>query len=129
MSAEAVVVFDVREKKEYEVSHIDGAIQIDPKLKPEQFFQQYGESIKDKTVVFYCSVGRRSSNFAEQINATSEADEALATYNLTGGLFHWHNIQKPLVNEAQTTSAIHPYNFYWGRLIQDKPSISYSPTP
>ena len=124
-----LVIFDVREKKEYEVSHIDGAIQIHPDFQAGEFLPIYGEAIKGKTLVFYCSVGRRSSKLLSEINQIVHADDVPeASYNLTGGIFHWHNMQKPLINLEQTTSAIHPYNFYWGRLIENKSAISYSPT-
>ncbi len=39
LSADAndVVVFDVREQSEFEVSHLDGAIQVDPDIKRSTF--------------------------------------------------------------------------------------------
>jgi len=120
-----VVVFDVRQEKEFKVSHLDGAIQIDPNIDPELFIGKYGELIKDKTVVYYCSVGRRSSKLASRINAISPQQQVAQSYNLQGGIFHWRNAQMSLVDTDNETTLVHPYNFYWGKLIKDKSAISY----
>lgn len=123
-----LVVFDVREPAEFDVSHLEGAIQIDPGIRPEAFMDQFGDAISGKTIVFYCSVGRRSSNLAERLDTVLAANGNDASYNLTGGLFQWHNEDRPVMTETGgTTRAIHPYNNHWGRLIDDKAAISYRP--
>lgn len=116
-----VIIFDVREKKEYQVSHLDEAIQVDPSLGPEEFLEQHGEAIKGKIVIYYCSVGRRSSKFASRVNQISQNEN----YNLTGGIFHWRNAEMPLVDNNSITDVVHPYNLYWGRLVEDKSARSY----
>lgn len=122
-----IIIFDVRKKSEFAVSHLQNAIRLDPGTKADEFEQLYGEQLQGKTVVFYCSVGRRSSAMAEEVAQVIENSEA-AAFNLTGGVFTWRNEERSLVSQAsQSTTKVHPYNFYWGRLIEDKKAISYSP--
>ncbi|MEL7517683.1 MAG: rhodanese-like domain-containing protein [Pseudomonadota bacterium] len=122
-----VVIFDVREPAEFAVSHIEGAIQVDPGIKPEAFATLYGDKLSGKTAVFYCSVGRRSSALAERVADVLPETGAAASYNLVGGLFQWRNDSRPLTTMGGApTDAIHPYNNHWGRLIEDKTAITYS---
>ena len=122
-----VIVFDVREAREYAVSHLPGAVRIDPDATPEELTALYGEALKGKTAVFYCSVGRRSSDLlAKSASALNEAGVA-ASYNLEGGVFRWANDDRLLIQGDEETSHVHPYNWYWGRLVEDKDDISYQP--
>lgn len=125
MDADNVVIFDVREPDEFNVSHIKGAIQISPTIEPEDFEYEFAEIITGKVVVFYCSVGVRSSAKASQLTGIVNDVNAQASYNLKGGIFQWHNELRPLVNKEGRTTKIHPYNHYWRQLIKDKPSTSY----
>ena len=123
-----LVIFDVRKEKEFAVSHIEGSIRIDPDTKAEEFAAQYADQLEGKTVVFYCSVGRRSSALASRVDSIIENSEAAASYNLTGGVFSWRNQERSLVDQAsESTTKVHPYNFYTGRLIEDRKAISYKP--
>ena len=128
MQADDIVVFDVREPEEYNVSHIEGAILVAPKISAEDFIATYGEMVEDKTVVLYCSVGHRSSVLAEKVQTQLTAASSGAVYNLEGGLFKWHNESMPLVTtNAEPTEYIHPYNFYWGRMVNQKSKRRYQP--
>lgn len=128
LDADDIVIFDVRDEKEFAVSHIDGAIQVDPNIKPEAFTALHGDKLAGKTVIFYCSVGRRSSALAERVSGYLPATGAAGAYNLVGGLFQWRNESRPLMTTDGTpTDAIHPYNNHWGRLIDDKSAIHYAP--
>lgn len=127
MDQENFVFFDVREQKEFDVSHLDGAIQVDPDISPEEFVERYAEQIDGKTLVFYCSVGRRSSKLLSEVSEVIDENNVNASYNLVGGVFRWSNDERPLVNLAQPTEKVHPYNLYWGQLIEDKEAISYKP--
>ena len=125
-----IVVFDVRERSEFDVSHLDGAVQVDPGISADAFAEQYKEQLNGKTVVFYCSVGRRSSKLADRVDGVLAQYGASASYNLIGGLFQWRNEERSLMSQAGgTTDAIHPYNAFWGRLIEDKSAIRYRPSP
>lgn len=120
---ERVVLIDVRAADEFNVSHLKNAIRVAPSTSADHFITQYAEQLAGKKVVFYCSVGERSSRLAEAvINAQSEFD--LDVRNLAGGIFKWHNEQRQLVNARGATPNIHPFNSFWGRLLIHKDNIS-----
>ncbi len=122
-----VVLFDVREIEEFEVSHIAGAIQLTPNIDVDEFIGDFGELIKGKRVIFYCSVGRRSSELANRLGSTPVELGALSAQNLIGGAFSWVNQGLELVGiEQNVTEKIHPFNDYWGRLVSDKNRLSYT---
>ncbi|MEM7429740.1 MAG: rhodanese-like domain-containing protein, partial [Pseudomonadota bacterium] len=60
-SAESALIFDVREEDEYAVSHLPGAIRITPGMNARSFLKRFGTQASGKRVIFYCSVGVRSS--------------------------------------------------------------------
>jgi rhodanese-related sulfurtransferase len=126
---QGVVLFDVRDPEEFAVSHLPGAIRIDPNLEPAAFIQAYGHVFGQQPVVFYCSVGRRSTALAERVNALSatQAPSTTPVANLRGGIFRWANEARPLQNARGETKLVHPYSFYWARLLTDKKQISYAP--
>ncbi len=121
-----LLVFDVREPDEYDVSHLHRAIRIDPEIDNGEFERTYGEQISNKTVVFYCSVGRRSSILANNLSDTLMSRGATGTFNLKHGIFGWHNQQKILYANTRKTDHVHPYNHRWSRLIKRKDKIRYS---
>lgn len=126
LPASDVIVFDVREQEEFSVSHLSNAIQLAPNISAQEFEQRFGDHIADKTAVFYCSVGRRSSKLASELEDVLQDNGAVQFYNLRGGIFNWRNQQQPLVSpEHEATQKVHPYNAFWGRLIKDKSAISY----
>jgi rhodanese-related sulfurtransferase len=112
-----VLVFDVREEPEYQVSHLPGAIRISPESAPAEFLARFGTGVKGKTVVFYCSVGMRSSQFAARVAESLRARGAEAVNDLAGGIFAWHNEGRTLVDAAGPTPFVHPYDVSWGRLL------------
>jgi rhodanese-related sulfurtransferase len=114
------LLFDTREKEEYQKSHVRSAIWIDPDMQANEFIQKYGAQIRGKHLVFYCSVGKRSSIFAEQVNAKVLEGGASSLANLRGGIFRWYNNGYAVFNDAGTTDEIHPYNRYWGQLIKKR---------
>lgn len=123
MDETAVVIFDTRPPTEYAVSHIKNAVRLNPDISPTEFSRNYLSMTKGKTVVFYCSVGMRSSNVAARI--TGQLQETTEVYNLRGGVFGWHNEDRPLVTVSGETDAIHPYDKTWGQLITRQDKLSY----
>ena len=115
------VVFDTRPPKEYKEGHIESAIQVDPEMAAAGFVEKYGETIKGKQVVFYCSVGYRSSEFVERLQKEAPQNGASALSNLRGGIFRWYNEGNRVVNAAGEAKDIHPYNRVWGTLIKKRP--------
>lgn len=120
-----VILFDVRESREFEVSHIEDAIRIDPDMNAKEFLELHADKLYNKVAVFYCSVGVRSSLMLEKLKDKLPVAGVSEAYNLEGGAFKWHNDQISLVSDGQLTRDIHPYNAYWGRLVDDKESITY----
>jgi len=120
------ILFDVREADEYAVSHLPGALRVDPSLDKSKFLSLYQDRLAGKLAVFYCSVGRRSSDYAFKLSKKNpSADFAVA--NLTGGIFGWRNDSRRLVRGAEETDLVHPYNDYWGRFLDDPSARSYTP--
>ncbi len=120
-----LLLFDVREKAEYAVSHIKGAHQLNPNSWRRTVMQRYGQAVKDKTVIFYCSVGVRSSKMASALKADLLKAGAKGVYNLDQGLFGWANQNRPMVNTQGPTPYIHPYDAHWGQLLTSKQHWRY----
>jgi len=125
LESEDFIIFDVRKKSEYLISHLQEAIQVEPNISTDDFIEKYSERFAKKTIIFYCSVGRRSSELAERIDAALNENGFAQVYNLEGGIFEWHNTDRPLINHQGPTKEIHPYNRRWGKLINQQKYISY----
>jgi rhodanese-related sulfurtransferase len=113
----AALVFDVREEVEFGVSHIPGAIHVAPDSSPAAFLERYGDAAKGKIVVFFCSVGMRSSALAARVAEGLKVRGATAVDDLAGGIFAWHNQGRAIVDEIGPTDFVHPYDATWGRLL------------
>ena len=122
---EDILLLDVREAKEYSVSHIDGALRVDPDISAADFMTRFGDQAIGKQVILYCSVGRRSSRLGDRVREPLMAAGASHVSNLEGGVFRWHNENGPLVSASGSTQKVHPYNIWWGRLLTRKDFISY----
>ena len=116
------VFFDVRKPSEFKTSHLKNAIRVSPDINATDFLNEFGETLSNKTVVFYCSVGERSSKLAEAVATLVEPDE-FKVVNLEGGIFKWHNENRTVFNAQGATQDIHPFNSYWGRLLVNKDNI------
>jgi rhodanese-related sulfurtransferase len=115
------ILIDTRNSEEYQTSHLPNALWLKPDANPETFWQTVGEVAKHKTVIFYCSVGVRSSKVAERLLKSSYADSLAGIYNLRGGIFRWYNNGYPVYNASGPTDKVHPYNAFWGRLLKKLP--------
>lgn len=122
-----VLLFDVREPEEFAVSHIPGAQRVDPGTSRTAFLQRYRDKVADRVVVFYCSVGVRSSQMAQAVQAGLEKKGAKNVFNLDGGVFGWHNEKRPLENAKGETPYVHPYDSRWGKLVERKDLIRTAP--
>lgn len=122
-----LLVFDVREPSEYAVSHLEGAIQVDPNATPDAFMAKFGDRLRGKTLVFYCSIGWRSSELADRLAPKLDGLGTGARYNLRGGIFRWHNEQRPLMNASGGTDWVHPYSPDWANLVVRQGRTSYQP--
>jgi rhodanese-related sulfurtransferase len=126
-----VMIFDVREENEFAVSRLAGARRVAPNSDPAQFVKDIATEAKGKQVVFYCSVGKRSSTLASKAAAGLTEAGAAGVHNLKGGIFRWSNEGRPLEKgpaavpgKASNSGVdVHPYNSRWGQLI-DTPAAA-----
>ncbi|XP_059511421.1 tRNA uridine(34) hydroxylase-like [Stegostoma tigrinum] len=122
------LLLDVRSPAEYEVSHLQGAIRVDPETTDmDHLVKDLGlaDCDEEREVVFYCTVGYRSSKLAQKMEEFLASDAgqtlrgALRVYNLEGGLVKWANESKPMVDRfGQPTKLVHPYNNMWAYLVK-----------
>lgn len=103
-------LFDARTVDEFAVSHLRGALRIDPD-RPD--FAAFGRD-RSRPVVVYCSVGYRSAVVAEVLARASFTD----VRNLEGGIFAWANAGKPVVRGDREVREVHPYDATWGRMLR-----------
>ncbi len=94
-----IILIDVREHLEYIEEHISRAqlfpmSHFEPRLLPDP---------TGKTLVFYCQIGRRSSNAAAKWANYSGANEAFC---LKGGLYHWKDQGLPTVVDTKASVKI-----------------------
>ena len=114
VSGENLMIIDTREKEEYEVSHLPGAIWIgNEEIELDQLRLQLS---KDTSIVVYCSVGVRSEDFGEKLLEAGYTD----VRNLYGGIFQWKNTGHTVVDSTgRATEKVHAYSKYWGRLLTE----------
>lgn len=128
VSSGMVLLFDVREESEFNVSRIPGAVRVSPGIDESEFIRRYGAAARGKGVIFYCSVGVRSSKLAELVQRRLLEQGATGIQNISGGIFRWHNERRQLTDGRGVTDYVHPYNARWGRLVHRKLKIRYQPT-
>ena len=114
------LLFDTRAEDEYRVSHIASAEHVSPEMSADAFMAKYGDRLAGKRLVFYCSVGYRSSIFAERVLERARAAGADSVSNLRGGIFRWYIEGNPVVDEKGVTDEVHPYDKVWGALLAPK---------
>jgi len=107
------VVLDVREKKEFKVSHLKGARRARSKKNALKILQGLA---KDHPIVAYCSVGYRSSELVEKLQQAGYTN----VYNLEGSIFEWANENRPVYAGEKLVERVHPYNKKWGQLLEKK---------
>ncbi len=106
-----VNILDAREKEEFEVSHIKGAIQIGYKKFSLQ--DTLSKIDKEKPAVVYCSVGYRSGKIVQKLNAAG-----VKALNLKGGIFGWVNKGHKVYQAGSVTDSVHGYNSSWAQKVK-----------
>ncbi len=115
------ILLDVREEKEFAVSHLPGARRAEKDFATQ--LKRLGVS-KEQPIVVYCSVGYRSTVLAQKLQKAGFAN----VRNLEGSIFAWANEERPLVNANGATRGAHPFNIVWGRYL-DKSKWRWEPDP
>lgn len=107
-----IVLLDTRERKEYEISHIPGAIWVGY----DNFKMKRLKGIpKDARVVTYCSVGYRSERIGERLQKAGYQNVS----NLKGSIFKWINEGNVVVDQnKKPTESVHGYNEKWGKWVK-----------
>lgn len=110
-SQEELIVLDAREKKEFEVSHLQGATYCGY----SRFSKKDLKNIdKSKTIIVYCSVGYRSGKIGEKLMKMGFTD----VINVYGGIFDWVNSGFPVYNASGSTNQVHGFDEEWGKWLK-----------
>lgn len=104
------VLLDARQPEEYAVSHLKGALRVDPGATT---FPRLDSLDADTPIVVYCSVGYRSAGITERLRDAGFTNVA----NLEGSIFQWANEGRPVYRKGERVQAVHPYNKAWGQLL------------
>ncbi len=97
-AGDELVVVDVREPAEQEVSMIDGAITV-------QQFEQDPEAHRDKTIVAYCTIGHRSGLYTQKLQGAG-----FAALNLCGAILAWTHVDGAIVDADGPTKRVHVWS-------------------
>ena len=108
-----VVILDVREPKEFNVSHIKNAIAVGySDFKIEDVKRKIPDT--SEYIVVYCSVGIRSETIAEKLKNAGYTN----IYNLFGGIFEWKNKGFPVFDlDGNETDNVHTYSEHWSKWL------------
>lgn len=110
-AARTVVLIDAREREEYAVSHLPGAVRA---TSMEHAATLAEDAPAGATVVVYCSVGYRSAHLVAELQ-----DRGLTeVYNLEGSIFRWANEDRQLYRGDVPVRQVHPFDEAWGVLLQ-----------
>ena len=104
LASNAVVLVDVRPKKERTVSMIQGAITVEA-------FEADREKFAGNRIVTYCTIGARSGEYAESLRA-----KGIDAENLRGSILAWAHAGQPLANADGPTKRVHVYGSNWNLL-------------
>ena len=115
-----VMLLDVREEAEVEVSHLLGAVRVNSVREAASLITS---APQHTIIVAYCSVGYRSAELVAQLNKVSTRE----VYNLRGSLFQWANEQRPVYRGTERVTTVHPFNDRWGTLLHTS-LHAYEPT-
>lgn len=105
------LLLDVRSPKEFEVSHLPGARNVEPKT----FLRDLDLKAERATpMVVYCAIGWRASAVVRKLHDAG----FVQAWNLDGGIFQWVNEGRAVVRNGRPTQVVHPYSNGWARLLK-----------
>jgi rhodanese-related sulfurtransferase len=110
---ERPLVFDVRTRPEFDLSHIPGAQWIAPGSVPADLKLP---AAKDAPIVLYCSTGQRAAPLAERIASSGYT----RIWLLDGGLFRWANEDRILTGAHGPATTVHPENGSVAHLVKSE---------
>lgn len=114
-SSASPLLLDVRKTEEFEVSHLDGAVNVNPSASAESLADTVLEGVdKGRRIVTYCAVGMRSARLAQRLQEAGYTN----VHNLNGSIFLWANEGKPLYRGQSPVHTVHPFDRKWGKLLK-----------
>ncbi|MAZ27443.1 MAG: rhodanese [Cytophagaceae bacterium] len=112
MHRDLYIIIDTRARREFEVSHIPGAIWLGEKPDKENLAANIND--KKRPILLYCSLGVRSEDYGERMQRWGYNN----IKNLYGGIFAWKDAGYDVVNaHNKKTDSIHVYNRHWGKYL------------
>jgi rhodanese-related sulfurtransferase len=99
ISNKDIVLVDVRDTKEREVSFLQNSISVDE-------FNKNKDMYKNKTIIAYCTIGYRSGIFAKKYSKYK-------VQNLIGGVLMWSHVNGQFFNTKGPTKDVHVYSDSW----------------
>ncbi len=107
------LLVDARPDEQFTLSHIDGAVQLDP---TEPDISQLRVVSRETPIVIYDGPGVLGAGFAPAL-----MEEGFTRVsNLEGGLFRWVNEGHPVLDADGPVAKVHPINWKWGRLLKGR---------
>lgn len=118
-SSKDLILLDTRNKEEYKVSKIKGAIWVGhKKFSIDSLIKIFPN--KNTPIVVYCSIGVRSEDIGEKLVETGYSN----VRNLYGGIFEWKNQGNPVFNsQNDRTEKVHAFSKHWGKLLTNAEKI------
>lgn len=111
--SEKIILLDAREKNEFEVSHIENAINIGFNTFDINKIKSIIPS-KNQKIIVYCSIGVRSERIGEKLLKEGYTN----VYNLYGGIFDWKNNDFVVINDNNVeTQNVHTYSKSWSKYL------------
>jgi rhodanese-related sulfurtransferase len=107
------LLIDVRTRREYEVSHLPGAVWAETFRQIEDILDRRS---KHQVIVLYCSAGVRSSSAAARLIKSGREN----VFNLQGSIFQWANERRPVLRDGTAVDVVHPYDDRWGVLLDSQ---------
>lgn len=109
------ILLDIREKDEYNISHLPNAYNVPPDTSIEKLQETILKNLEsDRKIVLYCSVGLRSAIFTQKLQDAGFTN----VYNFNGSIFEWANLNKPVYQGDGLVKKVHPYDEKWGKFLQ-----------
>ncbi len=107
------IIFDTREQKEFNVSHIENAYCVGYDNFNAKKVQEKYKNFND-TIIVYCSVGIRSETIGFKLKKIGFKN----VFNLYGGIFGWKNNGQEVIDNNHTpTENVHAFSKEWSKYL------------
>jgi rhodanese-related sulfurtransferase len=107
--AKQACFIDCRERSEYEVSHLPGAVWVGYRN-----FDASRVPAGEGKLIAYCSIGKRSDEIVKKLQEGGFSN----VYNLAGGIFEWANQGYLVYKDGKAAGEVHVYNSFWRRWLK-----------